>query len=193
MNDILALMIRLEALKRTARTGWNMKFPPGHKTQSRTVPNAESVADHSWSLSMFAFVVGERLGLNVEKMVTMALVHDVAECVTTDIVTATLEPEEKARVEAEKRVLEDAAIREIFLPLGDFGQQCYALWLEFEEGVTPEAQILSQLDRLECSLQAKLYREQGHDLFPGEFLIFARKHITHPDLLAMLDNLHARP
>lgn len=103
MKDVFALMIRLEKLKRTARTGWNMEFPPDHRFKTRKIEGAESVADHSWSLAMFALVVAQGFGLDALKIVWMALVHDVAEIITLDIVTAALDPEEKVRVEAEKR------------------------------------------------------------------------------------------
>ncbi len=189
MVEILALMMRLEALKRTARTGWNMKFPPGHAMQSRSVPEAESVADHSWSLAMFAFAVATKLGLDAAKMVTMAIVHDIAECITTDIVTATLTLEERRWVKAEKRIREDAAMRDLFLSHGDFGATCYALWLEYEEGTSEEARILAQLDKLECAMQAVCYKEQGHESRPEEFLAFTRANITHPGLLKMLTAL----
>lgn len=192
MLEILDLMMRVSALKQTARTGWNMKFPPGHTFQSRTVPEAESTADHSWGLAMFAFMVGTKLGLNIEKLVTMALVHDIAECITTDIVTATMGDEERKRVRAEKRILEDAAMREIFLPHGEFGERCYALWLEYEDGASEEARVLSQLDKLECAMQAVLYQEQGHASRSTEFLAFTRKHVQHPELLEMLTALDAR-
>ncbi|MEK7632349.1 MAG: HD domain-containing protein [Patescibacteria group bacterium] len=101
MVEILALMMRLEGLKRTARTGWNKKPGPGDTFQARTVPEAESVADHSWSLAMFAFVIASKLRLDVKKMVTMALVHDVAECITGDAVTATFPPEVRKQAKAE--------------------------------------------------------------------------------------------
>ncbi len=192
MLEILDLMMRISALKQTARTGWNIKFPPGHAFQSRTIPDAESVADHSWSLAMFAFMVGTKLGLNIEKLVTMALVHDIAECVTTDIVTATMGDEERKRVKIEKRQTEDAVMREIFLPHGKFGERCYALWLEYEDGTSEEARILGQLDKLECAMQAVLYQEQGHISRPPEFLAFTRKHVQHPELLEILAALDAR-
>lgn len=192
MMKILDLMIRLETLKRTARTGWNKKFPDGHAILSRSVPEAESVADHSWSLAMFAFFVGTELKLNIEKMVTMALVHDVAESLTTDIVTATLDLEEKARVEAEKRIIEETAIREIFSSLGLFGEECIALWLEFEDGDSEEAIVLRQLDKMECAIQAVLYQEQGHTVRSHEFVAYTQKYTEHPQLLEMLAQLGIR-
>ncbi len=192
MIEILTLMMRIEALKRTARTGWNKKPEPGDTFQARTVPNAESVADHSWSLAMFAFMIATKLGLNVTKMVTMALLHDLAECITGDGVTATLPHEERRRRRAEKRILEDAAMHELFQEHREFGAECYALWVEYENGTSEEARVLADLDKLECAMQAVCYAQQGHESRPEEFLAFTRSNITHPGLLEILVVLEER-
>lgn len=193
MTLILALMFRLEGLKRTARTGWNLKFPPDHRFKSRTVKDAESVADHTWSLAMFALVIGQALGLDVLKIVWMALIHDVAEIITLDIVTATeLDLEQRRLLEADKRQREDAAMRQIFLPLGEWGQRCYELWLEYEDQSSPEARVLRELDKLEGCIQAVLYREQGNDVDPEEFLNHAAGYLERPEFVAMLAKLRRR-
>ncbi len=194
MEKILALMLRLEGLKRTVRTGWNLEFPADHhlKLKARKVKDAESVADHSWSLAMFALAVAEPLNLDTLKIVWMALVHDVAELVTLDIVTATLDEAERIRVESEKRVLEDAAMREIFLPMGKWGQHCYELWLEFEDQTSPEARVLKQLDKLEACIQSLLYREQSQQVEPEEFFAHSDEFLKHPDFIAMMALLRAR-
>lgn len=192
MEKVLEMMVRLEELKRTARTGWNQKFPPGHRFQSRSVPGAESGADHSWSLSMFALLVAPRFGLDQLKLICMALVHDVAEIVTEDINTAPLEGAEKVRVEAEKKTLEDRVMRDLFGDQGDWGQYCYNLWLDYAERRSPEALALRQLDKLECAIQAVLYAEQGHDLNPVEFLDYAERYLEHPDLREMMRLLRER-
>ena len=191
MNEMLVLMVRLMGLKQTVRAGWNKSFPEGHKLKTRQVPEAESVADHSWSLGMFAFMVGTHLKLDVFKMICMALVHDVAELVTDDIVTAGLDDEEKMRVEAEKRWSEDEAMRDIFDPLGAWGQRCYELWLEYANNASPEARALRQLDRLECAIQAVGYEWQGHQVSAEEFAAYADKFLDEPDLQEMMKHLRA--
>lgn len=192
MQQILDLMIRLEKLKRTVRTGWNKKFTSDSRFKTRSVPEAESVADHSWSLAMFAMIVAHALGLDTVRMVRMALVHDVAELITFDIVTATLEGEEKKRVLAEKNRLEDAAMREIFLPSGSFGESCYDAWLELENQATPEARVLKQLDKLEACIQALLYREQGHEVCPDEFFGHADSYMKDPEFISLMELLRER-
>lgn len=186
---VLQLVTRIHQLKQTARTGWNMEFPPEHRFTTRRVPEAESVADHSHSVAIYAFGAAMALGLDVEKMITMALIHDAPEIITTDIVTATLDPAEKTKAQIEKRELEVAAARTLFLPHGEFGTRCYQLWLEYEDQTSEEARVVRQLDKIECAVQAVLYAQQGHQLDPGEFIRNAEKEVTHPFLLQMLADL----
>jgi len=193
IQQVFALMIRLEGLKRTARTGWNKNFPPGHRFKTRRVEGVESVADHSWSLALFALVVADLLGLDAFKLVRMALIHDVAELITLDIVTLwELDAEERARLELEKKQLEDAAMREIFLNMGGWGLSCYLLWLEYEAQSSPEARVLRELDKFECAIQAVLYQEQGHELDASEFMSTADSCLKSPELVEMMALLRAR-
>jgi len=184
------LVLRLQGLKQTARTGWNKEFPDG-RYPPRCVPESESVADHSWSLAMFAFAVAHYLGLDVLKMVTMALVHDVAEIVTTDIVTVGLPPEEKRRAKVAKRLMESAAMRDIFLPHGVWGKSCYDLWVEYEQRGSPEARVLKELDQMEACIQAVIYAEQGHQVSPVEWFDLAEPSFG-PELTEMLTILRQR-
>lgn len=187
--QILQLLTRIHTLKQTARTGWNMGFPPGHRFKTRHVPGAESVADHSYSLAMYAFAVAVELGLDAEKMVTMALVHDVTELITTDIVTAILEGDDKVIAKADKRWREEAAAKDLFLQQGAFGARCHALWCEYADQTSEEAMIVYQLDKLECAAQAVRYEAMGHKVNAQEFIDNARPSITHPLLVRMLDEL----
>lgn len=186
---LLQLIARVLGLKSTARTGWNMEFPPGHRFKTRRVPEAESVADHSYGVAIYAFMMASELGLDVEKTVTMSLVHDVPELITEDRVTATLGAEEKARAKADKRRLEEAAARELFLPHGEFGARCLELWLEFEAQTSEESRLVRQLDKYECAVQAVLYAKQGHQIDPLEFISHAEGEISLPPLVAALADL----
>lgn len=193
MVDLMRLMFRLEGLKQIARTGWNIKFPEGHRFKTRNVEGAESVADHSWGVAVLALLAAQYFRLDALKMVWMALIHDVAEIITLDIVTATLmDPEERRLAIEEKKRLEDQSMREIFLPMGKWGWQCYGLWLEYENQTSQEAVILKQLDKLETSMQALLYQEQGHELDPNEFFNHADDCISDPRIIEMMSVIRER-
>lgn len=190
--EMLNLVVRLEKLKETVRTGWNMEFPDGHRFKTRRVNGAESTADHSWGVAMFALIVAHTFGLDILKMVWMALIHDVAEIITLDIVTATLEPDEKALAIEEKKRLEDAAMRSIFFPLGEWGLRCYELWIEYEHQSSPEARALKQVDKLETCIQALIYKEQGHQVDPNEFFDCADEFLTDPRFVEMMKLIRER-
>ncbi len=53
------------------------------------------------------------------------------------------------------------------------GGRLRGLWEEFEEGSSPEARLVKQLDRLEMGLQAAVYRAEGAPRME-EFLESAR-------------------
>lgn len=192
MKDVLDLMLKFAELKATARTGWNMKFAPESRFKTRKVDGAESVADHSWSVAIFALLMADRLKLDGLKIVWMALVHDVAESVTLDIVTATLDGEERARVEKEKRRKEDEAMRQIFLPMGEWGKKSYALWLEYESGTSPEARLLKQIDKIEVCIQAHVYSEGGHRVNPKEFFDSADPYMLDKEFVTLMAQLRQR-
>ena len=61
-----------------------------------------------------------------------------------------------------------------------------ALWEEFEEGGSPEARFVRELDRLEMGLQAALHDAEGHPGMP-EFFESARRSVREPRLRALLE------
>src|SRR5688572_1987599 len=61
-------------LKRVRRKGW----------VDRGVPDAESVADHSYRLALLAWAVARQRGLDADRALKMALFHDLAEAEVGD-------------------------------------------------------------------------------------------------------------
>jgi putative hydrolase of HD superfamily len=135
-------------LKTTKRTGWVM----------REVPQVESVADHSWRITLMAMVASQIQGeVDVNRCIQMALVHDLAEAAVGDI-TPHCGVSDK-----EKHELELDAITNMTETLGGVlgGEQILELWREYEAGVTDEAKLVKDLDKLEMILQAQEYEEDG--------------------------------
>ena len=61
-----------------------LKDTPRHCTTSKKRP--ESVAEHSWRVSLMAFLLKQEFpDLNIDKVVDMCLIHDLGECFTGDI------------------------------------------------------------------------------------------------------------
>lgn len=133
-------------LKTIKRTGWI-----NHK-----IPNPESVADHSFRTAVLAMVLAPKLGVNVEKAIKMALVHDIGEAKIGDVVT--MQGKQTLATQSEKLELEAAAFKQIFSLID--GDQFVSLFNEFEEGVTKEAKLVKELDKLEMAMQAYEYEKE---------------------------------
>eukprot|EP01124_Arcella_intermedia_P015132 TRINITY_DN21651_c0_g1_i1.p1 TRINITY_DN21651_c0_g1~~TRINITY_DN21651_c0_g1_i1.p1 ORF type:complete len:123 (-),score=45.25 TRINITY_DN21651_c0_g1_i1:5-373(-) len=90
----------------------------------------------------------------------MGIVHDLAECLVGDITPADGISQE------EKFDLENKAMLELKNTLSDeLGTEIYNLWREYSDGVTEEAKMVKELDKLEMIFQADVYqREQQVDL-----------------------------
>ena len=150
-------------LKQTKRTGWT-KY-------KEITSRVESVADHSFRIALMAFVFGlqqeedkEEKVLDVQKLVTMALVHDIAESIVGDITPHCGISKE------EKNTLEVEAMKKLKETLGDVaGETIETLWLEYENGSSREARVVKELDKLEMLLQASEYENEYKDVDLTEF------------------------
>ncbi|MDJ0269519.1 MAG: HD domain-containing protein [Aigarchaeota archaeon] len=136
-------------LKRVKRSGW----------VEAGVKNPESVADHGYSLALLSMVAADLLGMDAEKAMRMALLHDLPEAFTDD-----LTPREKNKVRKEMlNNIEGGILRELTSGLPDGVRRRYLeLYREYVEGRSREARLLHALDRLEMALEAsRLQKEQN--------------------------------
>jgi len=122
------------ALKHLDRAGW---LRVG-------IEHPESVAAHSWGLALLCLSLAPK-ELQKDKILTMALIHDLPEVETGDIT-----PHDGiAKTEKHKR--EDIAAQQLFPPA------LYAIWKECQEKLTPESQFIHVMDKLDMAIQAKQY------------------------------------
>ena len=92
--------------------------------------------------------------LDRDKVIRIALVHDLGEIYTGDLVPGDGVPvEEKHRRERE-------SLWQVVAKLPR-GEEYLALWEEYETASTPEARFVKQIDRLEMAFQARVYQQQG--------------------------------
>ena len=134
-------------LKQVFRKGWLERgLPPAR---------CESVAEHSFGNAMLCLLLAQQQpDLNVEKILRMALIHDLGEVYVGDLTpTDAVDPKKKYATEKQ-------AVLKILsgLPAGD---TLLENWEEYEAQVTPEAQFVKQVDRLEFALQAAQYEQAG--------------------------------
>jgi putative hydrolase of HD superfamily len=174
-EPLLATFVEAIFLKQLFRQGWLKAGVP------REV--CESVAEHSFGVALLAMFTADEgtLGVDRERTVRMALVHDLGEVYAGDMIPADAVPaQEKHRLEAQ-------AVEKIFskLPHGDRYQ---GLWEEYERNETPEARLVHDLDRLEMALQALVYEEQGApDL--DIFFISAKQAVQSQAVSLRLDSI----
>lgn len=125
-------------LKKTQRKGWKEKVG---------IQNPESVADHSYGVAMMAMVFADIGNLNTEKVLAMALLHDLAESITGDFT-----PDEISK--ENKRTIEDQTMTDILSKLPSNLEDKYgSLWKEYLMGESKESILLHEVDKLEMAMQ----------------------------------------
>lgn len=165
--------------KRLLRTGWVRE----------KVTDPESVAEHSFRVSVLAMVLPDKLGYNLDKnkLIKMAILHDLGEVITGDIVTERydlIDIEKKNEKENEER----EGIREIFGKIGE-GEQYVKIFDEMINRTSPEAKAFWQFDKLEMALQAHEYEEeQGKDL-EEFFTNVSLYHVREPLIRKIFDEI----
>lgn len=107
----------------------------------------ESVAEHSWQLALLAFLVkNEFPGVDINKVILMALVHDLGEVVTGDIPSFDKTQEDEEREYKSLFKLLDPLPQELKTTIGN-------LIVEMEDMETLEAKLIRGLDKMECVMQ----------------------------------------
>ena len=122
-----------------------LKDTPRHCTTSKR--RTESVAEHSWRISLMAFWLrGEFPELDIDRVVDMCLIHDLGECFTGDIPTF-------LKTDSD-RDTEDSLLAQWVktLPAG-VSEEMQALYAEMDAQKTPEAKLYKALDKLEALIQ----------------------------------------
>ena len=163
-------------LKEEQRGGWR-------KLGLRRV---ESVAEHSFALALLAAVEAKKRSLDVERAVTLALIHDLEEGITGDLTP------EKKRAMGEARVLRErkAAMREILrnIPTGET-KYFNGLWTDLAERRTKEARLIHELDKLEMAFQAREYAKRVGTNRVVDFFESAAREIKDASLRRELDKV----
>ncbi len=118
----------------------------GRQTYISDASRKENDSEHSWHLALMAVVLSEHAnsGVDVLKVISMVLIHDIVEIDAGDTYAY------DATANATKRIREEAAADRIFNILPeDQAKNMRALWEEFEECITPEAQFARALDNVQ--------------------------------------------
>lgn len=122
-----------------------LKDTPRHCTTSKR--RVESVAEHSWRISLMAFLLKDEFPeADINKVVSMCLIHDLGECFTGDIPTFL-----KTNSDREN---EDSLLTQWVKSLpANIAETMLALYAEMDEQKTLEARLYKSLDKLEALIQ----------------------------------------
>jgi putative hydrolases of HD superfamily len=114
----------------------------------------ESVAEHTWRVSLMAILVEPFLDqkVNLEKLLKMIIIHDLVEAEAGDIPAFDTINNQERKEKKRKRELEAIHNIQHSLP-HELGEELYRLWMEFEHKETYEAKVANALDKLEVQLQ----------------------------------------
>ena len=123
---------KIEKLKCHTRHSWNSEG------------KRESVAEHSWRLSVMALLCADEYpGLDMVKVLKMCLIHDFGEAVTGDI-PSFYKTSDHEQTEAR-------AVRELVSSLPPhMAAEFIALYDEMDALATPEAKLFKALDNMEA-------------------------------------------
>ncbi|XP_076903115.1 uncharacterized protein LOC143558084 [Bidens hawaiensis] len=152
------------SLKTTKRKGW----------VNHGINGPESIADHMYRMALMALIVGDLPGINRERCIKIAIVHDIAEAIVGDITPSDGVPK------VEKSRLEQAALNEICNVLGGGmrAQEIKELWREYEDNASLEANLVKDFDKIEMILQALEYETEHNRILDEFFLSTAGKFQT---------------
>lgn len=107
----------------------------------------ESVAEHSWRMSLMAMWVADEFPqLDMDKVIRMCLIHDLGECFTGDIPTFMKTSSDE---DTEAKQL-DAWVSSLPQPVSG---EMRALYAEMDAQQTLEAKVYKSLDKLEAVIQ----------------------------------------
>jgi len=193
---------RVGRLKRVPRTGWLDRGVPAAE--------AESVADHTFRVALLAWLAAGT-ELDRDRVLKLALLHDLAEAVTGDVppydpdeLTAADEGDRSAilnrrhvRSEARtaaKRAAEAAAMADLLVDLPEtLAGELSDLWQELEAGTSAEARFVKQADKLETYLQSREYLADDPTRPMDSFAAEVAEVIDEPALVELRDSMGRLP
>ncbi|OHA76940.1 MAG: hypothetical protein A3H01_02380 [Candidatus Wildermuthbacteria bacterium RIFCSPLOWO2_12_FULL_40_9] len=167
MNDTLKFFTEVAKLKEFKRTGWVL----------RGVKDPETIAEHKFRVTLLAWLLAKKRGLNVERAIKIALSHDLCEVYTRDITPYVgLLPRNKAKrkeflkrwvrlpqQQKEKRAkIKFKREKKLLLKLVKFlkpnvRNEIFSLWMDYEKGISREGRFVKQLDKIEPLIQSIEY------------------------------------
>lgn len=141
-NNSVNFLFEAATLKRLQRTGW----------QILGGANKESIAEHSFMVCVISFVLAQTLKVNLEKILTMALFHDLSETRIGDIYKL---------ADLYVKTDEKKAREDVFSNL-DGAKKLRNILDEYDKKLSTEAKLVHDADTLALILELKQMIENGN-------------------------------
>ncbi len=194
MKELLDFFIEIGKLKRLPRRGWVIN----------QIKNPESIAEHIFRSAIMGWVLGyKKGGVNMEKLIKTALIHDLCEIYAGDTTPYdTVLPKNKKALKElmktwprfpnfkrreraiQKHKKETKALEKLISKIPpELKKEIKSLWLDYEKGLTPEGRFFHQADRMENFLQAYEYWKKYKNPPLGPWWLWAREFFDDPLLI----------
>ena len=107
----------------------------------------ESVAEHSWMMTLMAFFMRDEFPeVDMEKVIKMCIIHDLGEVFTGDIPTF-------LKTEGHEQTEEEMLSRWLDTLPENYANEMHALYDEMEKRETVESKVFKAIDSLEALIQ----------------------------------------
>lgn len=117
--------------------------------------DTQNVTEHHFRVIWLALVIAAREGItNTDKIVKMALVHDVTESRTNDVDYISRQYVEQKEEQAIRDILRETSLEKEFIEI----------WQEYEDRKTIESKIVKDADNLDVDMEMREQGARGHDL-----------------------------
>ena len=118
-------------------------------------PDVQNNTEHTFRVMWLALVIAnhEKVG-DHEKIIKMALVHDICESRSNDVNLLTRQYVSRDEEKSMKHILHDTV----------FQEEMMSIWEEYEKRESIEAKIVKDADNLDCDLELKEQEARGHSL-----------------------------
>ncbi|ACA45339.1 HD domain-containing protein [Clostridium botulinum] len=134
-KQLIKFMSIAEKLKNNTRHSWTSDG------------RQESVAEHSWRLSLMAYLVKDEYpDADINKVILMCICHDLGEAITGDIPAF-------YKTESDEIVESNAVVKLLDSLPQPYKSELIALFKEMDEQQTLESKIYKALDKMETLIQ----------------------------------------
>jgi putative hydrolase of HD superfamily len=197
LESILNFFWKVQELKSMPRRIWVLM----------KLKKPETVAGHLFSVALISWILAER-NLDREKILKMALCHEIPSVYTGDLITPfrirnkkgeifqkwpRLSQTEKVKIFFEDFKKEKRAFEKLTLKLKpNLKKEMISLWEEYKRNLTPEARFVNQANVLAVLLQALQYKSKDKKL-PIEWMWeWAFEKCDDPTILEFLSQIQKK-